>query len=32
MMRALPERADDAELKAWLDSPYVAGYQKAMNA
>jgi hypothetical protein len=31
MMRALPERADDAELKAWLDSPYVAGYQRAMN-
>jgi hypothetical protein len=30
-MRAMPERADDADNKAWLDSPYVAGYQRAMN-
>jgi hypothetical protein len=31
MLRAVPERADDAELKAWLDSPYVSGYQAIMN-
>lgn len=31
MLRGLPELADDAELKAWLDSPFVAGYQKVMN-
>ena len=31
MLRALPELADDAGLKAWLDSPFVAGYQRAMN-
>jgi DinB family protein len=31
MLKALPERADDAELKAWLDSPFVAGYQAIMN-
>jgi hypothetical protein len=31
MLRALPERQADPELAAWLDSPYVNGYQRAMN-
>jgi hypothetical protein len=31
MLKALPERANDAGLKAWLDSPFVAGYQAIMN-
>jgi len=31
MLRALPERADDAELRSWLDNPFIAGYQRAMN-
>jgi hypothetical protein len=31
MLKALPERAEDADLKAWLDSPFVAGYQAIMN-
>ena len=31
MLRALPERADDPEIKAWMDSPFVSGYQRAMN-
>jgi hypothetical protein len=31
MVRALPERADDAELKTWLGNPFVTGYQAAMN-
>jgi hypothetical protein len=31
MLKALPERAADAELKAWLDSPFVSGYQAIMN-
>ncbi len=31
MLKALPERADDAEIKAWLDSPFVVGYQAIMN-
>jgi hypothetical protein len=31
MLRALPERAEDATLRAWLDSPFVRGYQSAMN-
>jgi Mycothiol maleylpyruvate isomerase N-terminal domain len=30
MLKALPERADDAELKAWLDDPAVKWYQDAM--
>ena len=30
MLKALPERADDAELKAWLTHPAVAWYQNAM--
>ncbi len=31
MMKALPERADDAELKAWLANPFVSGYQASMS-
>lgn len=31
MLRALPERAEDPELVAWLESPFVKGYQRAMN-
>jgi len=31
MLKALPERADAADVKAWLDSPFVAGYQAIMN-
>jgi hypothetical protein len=31
MMKALPERAADPELKQWLENPFVAGYQKAMS-
>ncbi len=31
MLRGLPELADDAELGAWVDNPFVHGYQRAMN-
>jgi hypothetical protein len=31
MLKALPERAEDPDLKGWLDSPFVAGYQAVMN-
>jgi hypothetical protein len=31
MLKALPERAGDPELRAWLDNPFVAGYQAIMN-
>ena len=31
MLRALPELASDSALRAWLDSPFVRGYQAAMN-
>jgi uncharacterized damage-inducible protein DinB len=31
MLKALPERADDPELKAWLDDPAVKWYQEAMG-
>ena len=31
MLKALPERAEEPDLKAWLDSPFVAGYQAMMN-
>jgi hypothetical protein len=31
MLKALPERASDPELRAWLDNPFVAGYQSIMN-
>lgn len=31
MLRALPERAEDAGLKTWMDNPFIVGYQKAMN-
>ena len=31
MLKALPERAQDAELKAWLEHPVVKGYQAAMS-
>jgi hypothetical protein len=30
MLKALPELADDPDIKAWVDNPFVAGYQKAM--
>lgn len=32
MLRALPERGEDAELRAWVEHPFVRGYQVAMNA
>ena len=31
MLKALPECADDPELKAWLDDPAVRWYQDAMS-
>jgi hypothetical protein len=31
MLRGLPERATDPNLKAWIENPFVNGYQKAMN-
>jgi hypothetical protein len=31
MLKALPERAADAELQAWVSNPFVTGYQKAMS-
>ncbi len=31
MLKALPERARDPELRAWLDNPFVNGYQRAMS-
>ena len=31
MLKALPERADDPEVKRWLDNPFVAGYQAVMS-
>ncbi len=31
MVKALPERADDPELKRWLDNPFVTGYQAVMS-
>lgn len=31
MLKALPERAADPALRAWLDNPFVAGYQAIMN-
>lgn len=30
MLKALPERADDPEIRAWLDHPAVIWYQKTM--
>jgi hypothetical protein len=30
MLKALPERAGDAELAAWLSHPVIQGYQQAM--
>ena len=30
MIKALPERADDPELRAWLEHPVVGWYQRAM--
>lgn len=30
MLKALPERADDPEMQAWLDHPAVAWYQQTM--
>jgi len=31
MLKALPERADDAAVKAWLANPFVSGYQASMH-
>lgn len=31
MLKALPERAADPDLRRWLDNPFVAGYQAIMN-
>lgn len=31
MLKAIPERAADADLVAWLDNPFVRGYQAVMN-
>ena len=31
MLKALPERASDPELAAWVDDPVVKGYQQAMS-
>jgi hypothetical protein len=31
MLRALPERAAEPDLRSWLDNPFVAGYQAIMN-
>jgi hypothetical protein len=31
MLRALPERAGDPEVAAWVANPFVMGYQAAMN-
>ena len=31
MLKALPERANDPELQAWLDDPAVTWYQNAMS-
>ncbi len=32
MLKALPELADDPEIKRWLDNPFVAGYHAVMSA
>jgi len=31
MIKALPELADDPEIKQWLDNPFVTGYQAIMS-
>jgi hypothetical protein len=31
MLRAVPERASDPDLRIWLENPYVGGYQSVMN-
>jgi len=31
MLKALPERAGDLEIKRWLDNPFVTGYQAVMS-
>ncbi len=31
MLKALPERAADAEVVSWLSNPFVKGYQAVMN-
>ena len=31
MLKALPERAQDAGLTAWLANPFVSGYQTSMS-
>ena len=32
MIRALPELADDPDIKRWIDNRFVAGYQAVMSA
>jgi hypothetical protein len=32
MLKALPERAENTELRSWLANPFVTGYQASMNA
>jgi hypothetical protein len=32
MIKALPERASDPDIVAWLDNPFVQGYQALMSA
>jgi hypothetical protein len=31
MLKALPDRAQDAELTSWLANPFVSGYQASMS-
>jgi hypothetical protein len=31
MVKALPERASDVEIAAWVDNPFVRGYQAMMS-
>jgi hypothetical protein len=31
MLKALPERASEPALRAWLDNPFVSGYQASMS-
>jgi hypothetical protein len=30
MLKALPERADDPDMRAWMDHPAIIWYQKTM--
>jgi hypothetical protein len=31
MLKALPELADDDDIKSWVENPFVHGYQRAMS-